>query len=107
MPTDPLFPEILELNRRAVDAQTFEVAYHLLAAALHAAADDVEGINRVMALALQQGEALDARFDHAMSSERAAHRGNEPMYQSLATNAEAKLAQVRAERARTDLRRVD
>ncbi len=102
MSADVLFAEILELNRRAVDAETFEVAYHLLAAALHAAADDLDKIDTVIALAQEQAEAVDAQPGHAMGYERAAQRGNTPLFRSLLTTAEAKRAQVRAERARED-----
>jgi hypothetical protein len=97
MPAEDLFHEILELNRRAVTSDSFEVAYHLLAAALHAAEGDVDRIDAVIALAREQAEAVDGRPNHALSSDRAAQRGTTPLYRSLVSTAEAKRAQVKAE----------
>jgi hypothetical protein len=95
-----LFDDIVSLNGQAARNGQFEVAYHLLAAALHAAQDagDVVGIEQIIALAEQQESAVDAIDpSHSMSSERAHQRGNPSLYQSLISTANAKRAQLDAE----------
>ena len=96
MAANMLLSELLELNRRAFDVGNFEIAYHVLAAALHAAEDDIDSIDAVSELAQAQAEAVDARQDHPMSSERAEQRGTIPLFRSLMKTAEAKRAQARA-----------
>jgi len=93
-----LYTAIIRLNAEAAEAQAFEVAYHLLAAALHAAENstDEHGIEEVIRLATDQGAAVDALEDHPMASINAARRGTTPLYATLATMARAKLAQINA-----------
>ena len=94
-----LFDEIMELNRRAVNVGEFEVAYHLLAAALHAAGDDETRIDAVMELAREQADIVDAQPDHPLGHERATSRGTTPLFHSLVTTAEAQSALCPALRA--------
>src|SRR5262245_35982057 len=93
-----LYSRIIRLNGAAAEVKAFEVAYHLLAAALHAADDsnDEDGIKQVIRLATDQGAAVDAMKDHPMASINATRRGTTPLYSTLVTMARAKLAQINA-----------
>jgi len=99
MAQSDLYDTIIRLNADAVEARAFEVAYHLLAAALHAAEDsnDEHGIEEVIRLATDQGAAVDAMEDHPMASINATRRGTMPLYATLTTMARAKLAQIHAQ----------
>src|SRR5262245_21468747 len=96
----PLFTAIISLNSEAAKAREFEVAYHLLAAALHAAekTNDEDGIEDVRRLATDQGAAVDAVPDHPLASVNATRRGTMPLYETLLMMARAKLAQIKAQR---------
>jgi hypothetical protein len=104
-----LYADILALNQTAAAASQYEVAYHLLAAALHAAdvSDDPARIETVLRLAAEQGAAVNSRVEHPLAAVNAAARGNTPIYESLAATARARLAQINAERliARTEVLR--
>src|SRR5215510_11591892 len=93
-----LYNAIIGLNAMAAEARAFEVAYHLLAAALHAAEDsnDVDAVEEVIRLAIDQGAAIDAMEDHPMASNNATRRGTMPLYQTLIMMARGKLAQIHA-----------
>jgi uncharacterized protein with PhoU and TrkA domain len=95
-----LYTAIVKLNGEAAEMRVFEVAYHLLAAALHAAAisNDEDGIQAVIRLAAAQGAAVDAAHDHRMATMNATRRGTTPLYETLVTNARAKLEQIHAQR---------
>jgi len=95
-----LYDQILRLNAAAVQARHFEVAYHLLAAALHAAeaSSDLLRIDQVVRLADQQGSALESVADHPMSASNAKKRGNNAMYESLVATARAKFAYLETRR---------
>jgi hypothetical protein len=95
-----LYSEILALNQIAVAARQYEVAYHLLAAALHAAdvGHDTKRIEAIVRLATEQGAAVNSRADHPMAAVNARARGNTPMYDSLAATARARLAHIKSER---------
>ena len=94
--TEDLFTKIISLNSLAAEAGQFEVAFHLLAAALHAAEDerDKERIESVIRLASRQALAVEAIADHPMSSTNARRRGNIPLYESLLGTARGKLARL-------------
>ena len=66
-----------------------EVAYHLLAAALHAAeiTGDTSRIEAIVHLAVEQGAAVDDQIDHPLATGNARKRGNTPLYESLAGTA--------------------
>ena len=102
MSSETLFSRILALNAEAVASGNFETAYHLLAAALHAAksSGDLNGIERVSALAEQQGADVDAIYpDHAIASASATRRGTTPLFRSLVGTADAMRAQLHADHA--------
>jgi hypothetical protein len=96
-----LYTSIVLLNRAAADARQFEVAYHLLAAALHAAevSGDKNQIEEVILLAGQQGSAVDAAPNHPLSTVNARKRGNTPLYSSLIAMARGKLERIDSQRA--------
>ena len=66
MPEHPdalsLFGPLLALNREALAAGYYRIAYHALAAALHLAhaRQDAEGLSRVERMASEQGAVMDA-----------------------------------------------
>jgi hypothetical protein len=95
-----LYTSIIKLNGKAAEARAFEVAYHLLAAALHAAemSNDEDRIQAVIQLAIGQGAAVDAIEDHPMASAHAVHRGTTPLYGTLIMMARARLTQINANR---------
>ena len=100
MDQSKLFIDILRLNETAAAAGHFEVAYHLLSAALHVAeiASDRAQIETVIALAVTQETAVDADPNHPMASRNARGRGNTPLYQSLVLTARGRLAQIEVQR---------
>jgi len=65
MPEHPdalsLFGPFLALNREALAAGYYRIAYHALAAALHLAhaRQDAEGLSRVERMASEQGAVMD------------------------------------------------
>ena len=95
-----LYTSIVSLNRSAADARQFEVAYHLLAAALHAAevSGDKGQIEEVIQLARQQGSAVDSAPNHPLSTVNARKRGNTPLYASLIAMARGKLERIDSQR---------
>lgn len=95
-----LYADILALNRSAAAASQYEVAYHLLAAALHAAeiAGDTNRIETVVRLAAEQGAVVNRQVAHPLAAVNAKARGNTPMYESLAATARARLTQIKSAR---------
>lgn len=91
-PDEGLYSALLAINRRAFARAAYEVAYHALAAALHAACDDAdrERISDVRLIASRQGAWIDAhRPEHRLSSNSAKARGRLSMYSMLERQAEA------------------
>lgn len=101
-----LYKSIVRLNESAVYTGQFEVSYHLLSAALHAAeaAGDRERIEAVIRLAGQQASAIDAEPDRPPSTQHAAQRDSTPLFESLAATARTKLARIDARRVIGDRR---
>lgn len=96
-----MLEEILALNRRAAARGDFEVAYHLLMAALHAADDaaDEAVLTRIGDLAREQAAAVEAvRPPHHLSRHQAQVRGQTTVFDSF-------LAHVDAVRLRLQSRR--
>jgi hypothetical protein len=87
-----LLVDTLELNRRAVAAGDYEVAYHLLMASLHLAdhARDFAALERIATLAREQSAALEAlKPPHHLSRAQAQLRGQTAVFDSLATHIDA------------------
>jgi hypothetical protein len=87
-----LFDRLLALSEEAGAANLFEVAYHALMAALHAAERDAntERVRRVCRTAAIQERAIEAmRPAHPLSQAAASTRGTESVYRTLQTHAQA------------------
>ena len=84
--------ELLELNQRAAGQGQFEVAYHLLMAALHFADDarDVGALNEIARRGREQGQAVEqVKPSHTLSRAHAQLRGQTAIYDSFAAHVEA------------------
>jgi len=84
-----LFERLLTLSEEAAAADLFEVAYHALMAALHAAENDsnIDRVARISMTAASQERALEAvRPPHPLSQAAASHRGTESVYSTLQTH---------------------
>jgi hypothetical protein len=93
-----LYQRVLQLNQAASHAHEYEVAYHLLAAALHAAKTDSQ-IDEVVQRATEQQSEVDAQPEHRLSASQAQKRGNAPLFGSLVLIANARRADMKAHRA--------
>ncbi|HEY9016255.1 MAG TPA: hypothetical protein VIM84_14475 [Gemmatimonadales bacterium] len=101
-PAEELYQKLLAMHEDAFAAGRFDVAYHVLAAALHAA-EEVPSIELLMAvrdLAEQRQKALDAMEpQHRLSSLSAGRRGHTPQYTALATIAMSVKGRIEADNA--------
>jgi hypothetical protein len=87
-----MLSELLELNQRAAKQGDFEVAYHLLMAALHAAdhARELGALDDIARRGREQGEALErVKPPHALSRRHADLRGQTSVFDSFAAHVEA------------------
>jgi hypothetical protein len=108
-PAEQLFARLLEMHREAFENERFDVAYHLLAAALHAAEElqSAERLGTVGAIAEQRQRALDAQEpNHRLSTTSANHRGGLPQYTALVGIAQAVRGRIAAESARERARTI-
>ena len=93
-----MFQQFLAISRDAHARASYEVAYHVLAAALHAANDDHDeaGVLRVKELAEAQIEWIDAHDPtHPLASASARERGHASVYAMLAQQANAMALMLR------------
>jgi len=90
-----LYQLVLQLNHAAADAHEYEVAYYLLAAALHAAKTDPQ-IDAVIQRATEQEAEVDAQPEHPLSKGQAKERGTAQLFRSLAVIAESRRAGKKA-----------
>src|SRR3712207_5650896 len=89
---DMLYQRLMQMHEEAFEAGLFEVSYHLLAAALHAAEelDSVALLEQLGALANSRQAELDQREPaHAISTTSAQARGNSALFATLAATANA------------------
>jgi histidinol phosphatase-like PHP family hydrolase len=96
-----MLEEILQLNRRAAANGDFEVAYHLLMAALHAAdrAGDEDALQRLGELAREQGKAVEAvRPTHHLSRRQALSRGQTSVFDSFTAHLDAVRLRLQSQR---------
>lgn len=87
-----MLSDVLKLNAEAVARGQYEVAYHLLMAALHVADDakDLAALERVAQLAKEQGAALERlQPSHHLSRRQAQLRGQTAVFDSLITHVDA------------------
>ena len=98
-----LLDGLLKLSAEAARIGEYEVAYHAIMAALHAAeaAGSLHGVERVLRLAEEQEKAIESlRPPHRLSSAQAKGRGTDPVYRSLPVHADAVRARLNSRRAR-------
>src|ERR1051325_8446970 len=95
---------VLKLNADAVAQGEYEVAYHLLMAALHFAEGqkNVVALDRITQLAKEQGGAIERVPTHQLSRKQAQLRGQTALFDSLLTHIEAVRLRIQsdAQRAR-------
>jgi hypothetical protein len=108
-PAELLYDHLMDLHGQAFDAERFEAAYHVLAAALHVAEelDDVERLSAIERLAANRQGRLDSTEPrHVMSSGSASVRGNTARFTALALTAKAARGRINADRATTKSRKI-
>jgi len=99
---DKLYRTLMQMHEDTFAAGLFEVSYHLLAAALHAAeeADNLELITRVEMQATQRQAEIDrSQPQHKVSSASAAGRGNFALFTALSATAGAARGRIAADQA--------
>ncbi|MFN2645753.1 MAG: hypothetical protein ABR570_12220 [Burkholderiales bacterium] len=98
-----MLEELLALNRRAAAQGNFQVAYHVLMAALHWAdhMGDLAAVERIGLLGVEQGEAVErVQPPHQLSRAQAALRGQTALFDSFATHVEAVRLRVQSDAQR-------
>jgi hypothetical protein len=101
-PADKLYHNLMKMQQQTFEAGRFQVSYHLLAAAVHAAEElkRVELFDELAELANSRQEDLDRREPtHAISTASAHGRGNSALFATLATTAHATRARIAADAA--------
>ena len=99
---DKLYQRLMQMQQQAFAAGRFEVAYHLMAAAVHAAEElnRVELLDDLEALASSRQKELDQGTpSHTISTAAAHGRGNSPLFSTLATTAAAARGRIVADAA--------
>jgi hypothetical protein len=97
-----LADQLMRLNSSSYEAGRYEVAYHVLGAALHCAEElrDLEMATSVEARAAQQQAELDEALPpHPLSTLGASGRGTNPLFSSLARTAHAAASRIKAQMA--------
>jgi hypothetical protein len=97
-----LYARLLAANADAMAVHLYEVAYHALAAALHAAEplEDPERFDAVERLAGRQQELINHQApDHRLATRSAGERGHAGLFPTLAAQARAKALMARKPRA--------
>jgi hypothetical protein len=95
-----LADQLLRINGASYADGRFEVAYHVLSAALHCAEElvDLEMAVTVQRRAEQQQAELDrAEPPHLLSTVGAARRGTHPLFTSLGRTAHSAAARIKAQ----------
>ena len=104
---DKLYRTLMQMHEETFDAGLFEVSYHLLAAALHAAEEvnDIERLARLETLATQRQAEIDrTQPRHKVSSASANGRGNFALFTSLSAIAGAARGRIAADQAVSRIR---
>jgi len=98
-----MLSEILKLNTDAAAGGQYEVAYHLLMAALHVADDarDLPAIERIAQITKEHGAALERlQPPHHLSRRQAQMRGQTAVFDSLLTHIDAVRLRLHSEAQR-------
>ena len=95
-----LYEHLMDLNRSSFEDGEYDVAYHILMAALHCGESlgDAQAVERVEQTAIQQLEFIDTNvpgYEH--STESATTRGHASIYRMAATQAHGRLLILRSE----------
>jgi hypothetical protein len=96
------YDALLAIDREALTGGHYEIAYHVLAAALHCAeaARDVEYAESVAALAEEHRRRVDAEQPpHRLGGAAAATRGHHGLFELLAGQAAAVIARLHGAKA--------
>ena len=96
--------EVLKLNAAAAAQGDYEVAYHLLMAALHIAdyAKDLAAVERIAQLAKEQGTGLERlQPPHHLARRQAQLRGQTAVFDSLITHVDAVRLRLQSDHQRT------
>jgi hypothetical protein len=106
-PADKLYQHLLQLHHDTFEAQRYELSYHVLAAALHAAEElnSVALLTNVQSVAAnRQAEIDQLQPEHRISSMAAKVRGNFALFTSLANIAGAARGRIAADQTLGRLR---
>jgi hypothetical protein len=101
-PARQLYDRIIAMHAQAFREQRFDLSYHLLAAALHAAEElnSIDLLSDISDLATKCQETIDQmKPEHRLSSRSAHHRGNHAQYTALTTIAAAAKGRITADNA--------
>ncbi|HKU61651.1 MAG TPA: hypothetical protein VJQ44_10575 [Gemmatimonadales bacterium] len=104
-----LAEQLMRINRASYADGRYEVAYHVLGAALHCAEElvDLEMAVAVQQRAESQQAELDSRVPpHPLSTEGAARRGTHALFSSLGRTANSARARIKAQLAQSHARSV-
>jgi hypothetical protein len=99
---DKLYQRLMQMQEQAFREGRFEVSFHLLAAAVHAAEElkNIALLEELAVLANSRQEELDRKEPvHAISTAAAHGRGNSALFTTLATTANATRAGIAADAA--------
>jgi hypothetical protein len=97
-----LIEQLLRINAATYEAGRYEVAYHVLAAALHCAEElaDLELVTAVQQRAERQQADLDEVSPaHQLSTRGATGRGTSPLFTSLGRTAHATAIRIKGQLA--------
>lgn len=98
-----MLSELLTMNAQAASRGEYDVAYHLLMAALHAAdhEKDAAAVERIAGLAKEQGAAIERlQPSHLLSRAQAQTRGQTAVFDSLLAHVEAVRLRLQSEEQR-------
>jgi hypothetical protein len=101
-PARQLYERILDMHEQAFRDGRFDLAYHLLAAALHAAEElnSIDLLSDISDLAAKSQKSIDElKPEHRLSSNSAHHRGNHAQYTALVGIAAAAKGRISADHA--------
>jgi hypothetical protein len=101
-PARQLYDRIMGMHDQTFREGRYDLAYHLLAAALHAGEElnNVELLDQIGALAAKCQRIIDSlKPDHRLSSNSAKHRGNHAQFTALTAIAAAAKGRITADRA--------
>ena len=98
-----MLSEVLRLNAAAAAGGEYEVAYHLLMAALHIAdhAKDLAALEHIAQLAKEQGRAVEqVQPPHHLSRYQAQLRGQTAIFDSVTAHIDAVRLRLQSEQLR-------